>query len=52
MGQVSLVTREPGQSLSMNHGQERAELRGAVYRGDSAYLLSLLKGEAGGANSP
>lgn len=29
----------------MSPGQERAELRGAVYRGDTAYLLGMLKGE-------
>jgi hypothetical protein len=30
----------------MNHGEERAELRGAVYRGDAGSLVGILKREA------
>jgi hypothetical protein len=30
----------------MNHGEERAELRGAVYRGDAESLVGILKREA------
>src|ERR1035437_7884313 len=34
-------------NVRMNHREERAELRGAVYRGDAGSLVGILKREAG-----
>src|ERR1035437_3897129 len=34
------------ENVRMNHGEERAELRGAVYRGDPGSLVGILKREA------
>src|SRR5450756_1588490 len=45
--QSSLEEARRGEdNVRMNHGEERAELRGAVYRGDAGSLVGILKREA------